>query len=165
MLENRSYDNVLGWLYNHSNQPPYDQAPQGQINLKGLTGNETNPPTQQGGAPIQVMNQTKTKDGKTHAIYPGTTVPIYDPGEPFGDMAQQIIGSTSVPSENPYNVEPWPPDSKSLMQGFTLNYAQLKGPFDIEKVPVENYPDVMNYLTPKQVPVTAWLANNFAVCD
>jgi len=127
MLENRSYDNVLGWLYNPSNQPPYDQAPQGQINLKGLTGNETNPPTQQGGAPIQVMNQTKTTDGKTGAIYPGTTVPIYDPGEPFADMAQQIIGSTSVPSENPYNIEPWPPDSKSLMQGFTLNYAQLKG--------------------------------------
>jgi len=56
MLENRSYDNVLGWLYNPSNEPPYNQAPPGQINLKGLTGNETNPPTQQDGAPIQVMN-------------------------------------------------------------------------------------------------------------
>jgi phospholipase C len=165
MLENRSYDNVLGWLYNPSNEPPYDKAPAGQINLNGLTGNETNPPTQHGGAPIQVMNQTKTIDGKTHAVYKGTTVPIYDPGEPFADMAQQILGTTSVPSENPYNVKPWPPNSKSLMQGFTLNYAQLKGPFDIEKVPAPNCPDVMNYLTPKQVPVTAWLAHHFAVCD
>lgn len=165
MLENRSYDNVLGWFYNPSNEPPYDQPPPGQIHLHGLTGNETNPPTQEGGAPIQVMNQKKTIDGKTGAVYRGTTVPIYDPGEPFGDMAQQILGSTSVPSENPYNIDPWPPDSETLMQGFTLNYSQLKGPLDIEKVPAANYPDVMNYLTPKQVPVSAWLANHFAVCD
>src|ERR1043166_1296372 len=47
-LENRSYDIVLGWVYNPSNEPPHNQAPPGQINLKGLTGNETNPPTQQG---------------------------------------------------------------------------------------------------------------------
>ena len=165
MLENRSYDNVLGWLYNPSNQPPYNQAPPEQNNLNGLKGDETNPPTQQGGAPIKVMNQTTTTDGKTKAVYAGTTVPIYDPGEPFGDMAQQILGGPSVPSENPYNTATWPPDSKSLMQGFTLNYAQLTGPLDIEKVPPANYPDVMNYFTPAQVPVTAWLARNFAVCD
>src|SRR5215510_10395611 len=83
MLENRSYDNVLGWLYNPSNQPPYNQAPPGQINLQGLNGNETNPSPQQGGAPIKVMNQTTTKD-KSGTPWPGTSVPIYDPGEPFG---------------------------------------------------------------------------------
>src|SRR5678809_452430 len=83
MLENRSYDNVLGWLYNPSNQPPYDQAPPYQATLNGLTGNETNPPIQKGGDPIAVMNQPTTTDGKTHALYPGTTVPLYDPGEPF----------------------------------------------------------------------------------
>lgn len=165
MLENRSYDNVLGWLYNPSNEPPYDKAPPGQIHLKGLTGNETNPGIQNGDAPIKVMNQTTTTDGKTHAVYAGTTIPIYDPGELFKDMAQQILGGTSIPSENPYNTETWPPDSKSLMQGFTLNYAQIIEPLSIDKVPAANYPDVMNYFTPKQVPVTAWLANNFAVCD
>ena len=166
MLENRSYDNVLGWLYNPSNQPPYDKAPQYQINLNGLTGKETNPPTQQGGNPITVMNQTTTTDGNTGTVYPGTTVPLYDPGEPFKEMAQQILGTTSVPSQNPYNTKPWPPpDSDTLMQGFTLNYAQNTEPLSTQKVPPSNYPDVMNYLTPEQVPVTAWLANNFAVCD
>ena len=163
MLENRSYDNVLGWLYNPSNLPPYNQAPPGQIDLQGLNGSETNPSPQPGGAPIQVMNQTSTKD-KSGTPFPATTIPIYDPGEPFGDMAQQILGLTSVPTKDPYNI-PWPPDSDTLMQGFTLNYAQLRGPLDIEKVPPANYPDVMNYFTPAQVPVTAWLANNFAVCD
>ena len=165
MLENRSYDNVLGWLYNPSNQPPYKEAPKHQHDLNGLNGTETNPPVQEGDKPIQVMNRTTTIDGKTHIPYPGTMAPIYDPGEPFNDMAQQILGTSTPPSENPYNVHPWPPDSPALMQGFTLNYSQIKGPFDVEKVPESNYPDVMNYLTPAQVPVTAWLANHFAVCD
>jgi phospholipase C len=165
MLENRSYDNVLGWLYNPSNQPPYKEAPAMQSNLNGLKGDETNPSPVQGGDPIQVLNQTSTTDGNTGTVYAGTTIPIFDPGEPFGDMAQQIVGTTSVPSENPYNTDTWPPDSNTLMQGFTLNYAQITGPLDIEKVPPANYPDVMNYLTPAQVPVTAWLAQHFAVCD
>jgi phospholipase C len=141
MLENRSYDNVLGWLYHSGNQPPYNNAPWGQANLNGLTGNESNP----GVPPVRVMNQTET------------TVPIYDPGELFSDMAQQILGAQTRPTSNPYDTDSWPPDSQSLMQGFTLNYA--------EKAPQTNVPDVMNYFTPAQVPVTAWLANNFAVCD
>ena len=162
MLENRSYDNVLGWLYNPSNQPPYNQAPPGQASLDGLTGNETNPPVQKGGDPITVMNQTTTTDGKTGVVYPGTMVPIYDPGELFKDMAQQFLGGDSVPTKNPY--KDWSPDSAS-MQGFTLNYAHVTEPLSLQKVPPANYPDVMNYFTPEQVPVTAWLANNFAVCD
>ncbi|HEU4710300.1 MAG TPA: alkaline phosphatase family protein [Pyrinomonadaceae bacterium] len=91
MLENRSYDNILGWLYNPSNQPPYNQAPAGQANLNGLTGNETNPSPEKGGDPIAVMNQSTTTDGKTGKSYPGTAVPLYDPGELFKDMAQQIV--------------------------------------------------------------------------
>ena len=166
MLENRSYDNVLGWLYNRSNQPPYDQAPPDQYDLNGLNGSESNPSPQDGGAPITVMNQATTTDWKTGASYPGTTVPVYDPGELFKDMAQQILGTSSAPSENPYNPNSWPPDSQTLMQGFTLNYAQNKEPLSGgQRVPPDNYPDVMNYLTPAQLPVTAWLANHFAVCD
>lgn len=164
MLENRSYDNVLGWLYNPSNQPPYDQAPAGQASLQGLVGNETNPSPEDGGNPITVMNQKETIDGNTGTPYPGTTVPLYDPGELFKDMAQQFLGGTSVPSTNPYT-GPWPPDSETLMQGFTLNYAQITEPLSTQKVPASNYPDVMNYFTPEQLPVTSWLANNFAVCD
>jgi len=35
MLENRSYDNMLGWLYNHGNKSPYDQAPPGPGSSSG----------------------------------------------------------------------------------------------------------------------------------
>lgn len=172
MLENRSYDNVLGWLYNASNNPPYTvvDAPAGQANLNGLTGTETNPPVprvQPLGVPINVMNQPTTTDGKTGQIYPGTTVPVYDPGELFSDMAQQILGG-SPPASNPYDTATWPPDSDTLMQGFTPNYSQITEPVVIgvsPRVPDANVADVMNYLTPQQLPVTAWLANQFAVCD
>ena len=27
MMENRSYDNILGWLYNSNNAPPYNRSP------------------------------------------------------------------------------------------------------------------------------------------
>ena len=30
MLENRSFDNVLGWLYDPENKPPFDRVPRGQ---------------------------------------------------------------------------------------------------------------------------------------
>src|SRR5690348_13635461 len=146
MLENRSYDNILGWLYNSNNQPPYNQAPSGQATLDGLTGNETNPSPEKGGDPIAVMNQSTTTDGKTGKSYPGTAVPLYDPGELFKDMAQQIVGTASVPKKNPY--DKWSPDSDAAMQGFTLNYAQNTEPLTVDKVPKANYPDVMNYFTP-----------------
>ncbi|MDB5036306.1 MAG: Phosphoesterase family [Chlorobi bacterium] len=35
MLENRSYDNVLGMLYNAKNQAPYNQAPTGRRIFRG----------------------------------------------------------------------------------------------------------------------------------
>ena len=35
MMENRSFDNLLGWLYDPENDPPYDKVPP---NFEGLSG-------------------------------------------------------------------------------------------------------------------------------
>lgn len=150
MLENRSYDNVLGWLYNSSNAPPYNQPPPGQVNLNGLTGKESNPNPAPPPAAIEVSNAT------------ATNVPIYDPGELFCDMAQQIFGLPSIPTTDPYTASP---PGTETMQGFTTNYAALTDKDGNKIVPPANYGDCMTYFTPAQVPVTAFLANNFAVCD
>lgn len=155
MLENRSYDNLLGWLYHPNNLPPYNQAPAGQIQLEGLTGNETNP-NPSGPAPIPVSNSLETS--VDNVTYPGTVIPAYDPGELFSDMAQQIFGLAQIPEINPWADS----NSQRNMQGFTTNYAALSGG---NTVPEANYPDVMNYFTPTQVPVSAFLAHNYAVCD
>jgi phospholipase C len=167
MLENRSYDNMLGGLYLNSNAAPYNTAPAGQTELKGLAvngnpGNFSNPyPSSNSQPPIPIGNQTTpTQIGGTGTEYPATAIPVIDPGEPFADMAWQITGSEQ--STNPY--VSWPPSStENLMQGFIADYASQHGL--CVTPPAENYPDVMNYFTPAQVPVTAWLANKFGVCD
>ena len=117
MFENRSYDNVLGKLYDASYAPPYDAPPPGQAHLRGL--------------------------------------PVADPGEPFADMAQQILGLTEPPSNgNPYA---GPPGPYGLMGGFVANYERQKhGP-----VPAQ----IMMHMTPALMPVTAFLANRYMICD
>lgn len=168
MLENRSYDNMLGGLYLNSNPAPYNTPPANQAGLNGLRDmngnlkNFSNPyPSSSSKPPIPIGNQTApTRIGGAGTYYPATTIPAIDPGEPFGDMAWQITGSQQ--SSNPY--VSWPPSSTAnLMQGFTGDYASQHG--ICVTPPPDNYPDVMNYFTPAQVPVTAWLANNFGVCD
>src|SRR4051794_22463180 len=52
MLENRSFDNILGYLYfANGNKSPNGDA------FDGLTGNETNP-RPGGGAPVKVRQET-----------------------------------------------------------------------------------------------------------
>jgi phospholipase C len=142
MLENRSYDNILGWLYGSGNVAPYNQAPSGQTGLNGLAGSESNPGCTSGSSPITV------------SASPSTAFPADDPGESFSDMAQQVFGP-SAPWGNPYASKPIMP--AMTMQGFTANYAATNPGVDCG--------DCMTYFTPAQVPVSAFLANNFAVCD
>ncbi len=169
MLENRSYDNILGALYAPSNLPPYNEAPAGQANLNGLTlsgpNQQSNPNGTGSDAPaIPVANQsTPTQIGTGGPAYPATTIPLVDPGEYFKDMAQQIVSLSGVPAHNssqPYAGYP-PPNP---MQGFVNNYANLDGDYQTTP-PASNVADVMNYFTPAQLPVTSFLARNFAVCD
>ncbi len=164
MLENRSYDNMLGWLYDSSNPAPFNQAPPGQSGLNGLVGQSASNPNPVSGQPdIPVANQTTpTQVNGQGPTYPATTIPVIDPGEYFSDMGQQITGAGTRPSSNPYNS--WTPPA-TAMQGFTLNYAQHGGTLFQSKPTAYNYKDVMNYFTPSQVPITSALANQYAVCD
>lgn len=156
MFENRSYDNVLGWLYNSANPAPFKTPPPKQAALNGLTGSETNA-NPSGGAPIPVGHAVTTWSG-----YPGTAVPVIDPGEAFEAMAQQILGLTTPPSPavNPY--ANGAPGTLGFMQGFAYNYALQS---TVTPGLYVTLTDVMNYFTPSQMPATALLANAFAVCD
>lgn len=166
MFENRSYDNVLGWLYKPTNQPPYQTPPPRQKDLNGLQGTETNPDPNHSGQKMTVANQTTPAQvAGGGPAYAPTAIPLIDPGEFFCDMAQQILGLSSMPNSNPYTKYS-PQDTPNLNQGYTLNYALLSGlTHPGTPVPGQNVGDVMNYLTPAQMPVSAFLANNYAVCD
>lgn len=152
MLENRSYDNVLGALYLGGTPPA------GQSSLNGLTGKETNPAPNGSGTIAVHSTSAPVMLGGSGPGYPPTSLPIVDPGEPFNDMAQQFLSLPALPTSNPY--ESYDPNGPGLMQGFTTNYsAQLSAEQQ------GNVQDIMNYLTPEQLPVTAFLARNFGVCD
>jgi phospholipase C len=157
MMENRSYDNVLGALY--LNGP---SGPTGQQDLDGLTGTETNPgPT----GPVSVWNAAAPVQlGGTGPSYASTCLPIIDTGEMFCCMAQQFLnlhGPTGIPM--PY--QGYSPGASGLMQGFVRNYSELDKAVGQTAPPPQNLRDVMSYMTPEQLPVTAFLARNYAVCD
>jgi phospholipase C len=124
MLENRSYDNILGGLYNPSNPAPYDVPPEGQALLNKLTGNESNPnPSSPNGPGIPVQNL----GGATYngLPYPATCIPMDDPGEYFNDIAQQINGGPLPKEKDSKPYAKYEPGAPGLMQGFTTNYVNL----------------------------------------
>ncbi len=103
MLENRSFDNLLGKLY-----------PSGP-GFNGLAGSETNPRHDPASGaplpPVPVWNDA--------SLVPGTrTIPAPDPGELFTDITTQLYGLGAPPADIP------PP-----MNGFVDNYLrQQKAP-------------------------------------
>ena len=48
-------------------------------------------------ATITVANPISQTVGGSGQEYPGTAVPLIDPGELFGDMAQQFLGTATYP--------------------------------------------------------------------
>src|SRR5215469_475576 len=138
MLENRSFDNLLGWLYDPENDPPFNLVP---ADFEGLNRG-------------RFFN--KKADGTI--VYAGKTddprSPQPNPGEPFQDVYSQIY---DVPLTDLKDVPPVPPQPPNMM-GFIRNYADQKDkPEDPGKI--------MLSLTPKTVPVLSFLAHQYALFD
>jgi phospholipase C len=137
MLENRSFDNLLGWMYDPANDPPYNVVP---VDFEGLFGKNLSNPL--GGRAVPV--------GKTDDPHS----PLPNPGEPYEDVYSQMY---NVPLLNILNIPSVPPNAQN-MQGFIRNYAEQKSaPTDPAAI--------MNSLTPRTLPVLSALAHNYALCD
>jgi phospholipase C len=141
MLENRSFDNLLGWLYDPANPAPFDRVP--PANFAGVYGNDLSNPR---------------LDGSTVAVGKGqdVTAPYPDPGEPFQDVYAQIYGQKTTQYANAVTKEPPRPCN---MQGFLYNYL-LKN----QSNPA-NADTIMNCFTPASVPVLSSLAHYYGLCD
>ena len=137
MLENRSFDNLLGWLYDPQNDPPYNVVPP---NFEGLSSKNLSNPAPDG----RLIPVGKTEDPRS---------PQPNPGEPFEDVYSQLYNVPLVALKDvPPNLPP------ANMQGFIRNYADQKDkPADPTKI--------MQCLTPKTTPVLSALAHNYALCD
>lgn len=144
MLENRSFDHMLGFLYSDSG----NKSPAGQL-FEGLTGAESNPDA--GGKAVPVF---KIKATDSNAYF----MPGADPGEGYNATNSQLFGS---------NQAPVPPAATN--SGFVTNYAYTLGWQSKEKgwsiLPGTVARDIMGMFTPAMLPVLSGLARGFAVCD
>ncbi len=138
MLENRSFDNLLGWLYDPANDAPFDKVP---ADFEGLSGKNLSNPAPDG----RIVPAGKTDDPRS---------PQPNPGEPYEDVYSQLYNVAKVEFKNVPSNPPQPPN----MQGFIRNYAEQK---DVPADPAI----IMKALTPKTIPVLSSLAHNYAVCD
>lgn len=139
MLENRSFDNMLGGLYP-------EKTRSGEY--RGLRGDESNPVGPCGDAPEQVTVFQGPADASTWIM------PYPDPGELFDDMNEQIFGQCTS-------------DMARGVSGFARNYARQPGaPLYHGGPNVEPEPrNVMQYYSTDAVPMTSFLATQYAVCD
>jgi phospholipase C len=145
MFENRSFDNLLGWLYDDQTNPPPFNIP------------ERNPPTFDGLKADTYFNVMSS--GSTQKIYASrptsrwpscencNQVPTPDPHEEFEHVTFQIFGKS----------DPGPND-KADMSGFLQNYSTTAaGP--------QSGNQIMQTYGPDEANVINDLARAFAVCD
>ena len=142
MLENRSFDNICGWLYKAGTKPQPSQflPPSSAKEYDGLKLSYFNPAN-----PLYFKGQS----ANTVRIFDqaaSTTDPDPDPEETFSNVTYQLFGP-ETPSAN----ATWP------NLGFVVDYAKATG----RNGPVE----IMKPFSPAQLPVISALAANFAVSD
>jgi phospholipase C len=141
MLENRSFDHMLGFLY------PGNVSPLGHP-FDGLTGAESNPDST--GKPVPVF---KIEPTTPNAYF----MPGANPGEGYMATNNQLFGSNTAPT---------PPVATN--QGFVKDFEYTIGWQTREKrpiVPGTTTSDIMGCFTPEALPVLSGLAKGFAVAD
>src|SRR5579862_6046297 len=144
MLENRSFDHMLGFLYADSgNVTPTGQA------FEGLKGTESNSDGKGG-----TVNVYKIDPSGAYAYF----TPGADPGEGYTATNSQLFGTAAAP--NP---------AVATNSGFITDYAYTLGWQSKESgwsiLPGTVATDIMGMFTPTMLPVLSGLARGFAVCD
>jgi phospholipase C len=159
MFENRSFDNLLGYLYDG---PDGVAVPDGQ-SFEGLQGGFSNL------APDGTEVATHPYDGTTDQIMRS---PDPDPGEEYPYVNTQLFGGFD-PEDNrhheldtlkaPYNAPA--AGQRPAMSGFVADYvAKFRAEHRRDPDPTE-YGPIMGSFTPGMLPVLSVLARSFAVYD
>jgi phospholipase C len=145
MLENRSFDHMLGFLYTSD----ANVSPSGQP-YEGLTGTESNPDSS--GNAVTVFPITPTTP---NAYF----MPGADPGEGYLATNNQLYGTDNGPSTTGQ-----PATCQSFVKdyAYTLGWEKTQG-WSILAGTTAN--DIMGCFTPQTLPVLSALAKGYAVCD
>jgi phospholipase C len=153
MMENRSFDNMLGYLYEPSN------VPRGQ-HFDGVVGKN-------------LLNVAQ--DGTKVPVSPGTVMdnPNPDPGEEYPHINTDLFGTVLPPGnadlpvsqmQSPWNA-PAPIPDRAPMNGFVQDYINKFTYTQGRKPTKAEYSIIMNCFPPTAVPVISALAKGFAVAD
>jgi phospholipase C len=143
MLENRSFDYMLGFLYADSG----NVSPTGAA-FEGLTGTESNSDGKGGKVSIAKINS-----GNSYAYF----MPGADPGEGYAATNAELFGKTKAPV---------PPTATN--QGFVTDFSYTLGWEAREKwsiLPGTTANGIMSVFTPQMLPILSGLARGYAVCD
>lgn len=156
MGENRSFDNLLGWLYDD------DTLPDG-ASFDGLAfGDHANT------APDGEVVRAHVYSGATDAIM---SRPHPDPGEEFPHVNTQLFGTVRPESnataalddmQAPYNAPD--PGTTPTMSGFIADYAHHVE-HDVHEAGHRDLHQIMGSFSPEMLPVLSTLAKGFAVYD
>ena len=160
MFENRSFDNLLGRLY----------EPGEVASFEGVAGlNLSNPVPDWA---VEAVPGTAPRL-VPYGVAAGMNAPSPDPGEEYQHVNTQLFGLIDPPSNRgmvathivaPYNA-PADQAQRPTMDGFVTDYISA---FTAEtgRPPVfEEYAQIMTGYTPLQVPVISALARGFATFD
>ena len=163
MMENRSFDHMLGWLYDEQNEPPFQTAVSGQT-FEGLSGKNLSNP---------IPSYADQADKKEIPVSRGCSPlhPDPDPGEEYYHINTQLFGEV-IPAQNrekPFNKKPYnlpsPTPATASMNGFVTDYVNNAAALLGRAPTYDEYKIIMDCFTPDQVPVISTLAREYAVCD
>jgi phospholipase C len=155
MFENRSFDNVLGRLY----QPGEVAAFEGALgkNLHNSIPAWADYGTDRKFVPYGVAANMNTPDPDPGEEYPHINTDIYgvsDPRNRFVPLAKMVA---------PYNAPA--PGQAATMDGFVADYISAFTSEMRRQPTYAEYAQIMTGYTPQQLPVLSTLARNFAVFD
>lgn len=137
LLENRSFDHLLGWM----SHPNYGA----DSRVEGLTGN-VDPAT---GELLAEAYQNPALLQTFRPFFVDVDQPLAGDLPHGRDEVTRQIGLSPV-------------TGTSSMRGFAASYFHEN---PVQAGPFVTKPDCMRMMTPKAIPVTAFLAQNFMVCD
>ena len=148
MMENRSFDHMLGFLYEGNQSPNGDK-------FEGLTGKESNTDSSTG---IDIPVFKIENDDPLRYVMPKA-----DPGEGYANTLSQLYGHPVDMKKGPFNT--------GFVNDWAFSYKDIDEKYFKEKDGVPPaYPgiankDIMGMFTPGLLPVMSGLAKGFAVCD
>ncbi len=155
MLENRSFDNLLGYLY--ENEQPEKFIPDREQTFRGIpeAGTVSNPNASKPPKAIPFGKAPHRKKSDFCRPFP-------DPGEGYAHTCRQLFGHEDV--DKPASELPEPP-----MDGFVRDYIGVlkKDPilFWPRRPKEKKYNQVMHGYTPEALPMLSQLAKEYAVSD